>query len=91
MNIILKDWIYKKIQSEAFCKNKTIVWEKTMSFENGDIIDTYSIKVDSIVRETEKAVCVNCVYWWLGYREVNFTEYKGYKVWIPKSAICAPL
>ena len=88
MMMILKSWIYEKIQSEAFCKGKTIVWDKQYDYDmNGKEIVTYTIKVDSIERETEKAVLVNCMYWYHGSRTVNFTEYKGYKVWIPKSAI----
>ena len=88
MNIILKSWIYEEIQSKAFCKGKTIVWKKQLEYgDDGKVITSYVIKVDHIVKETEKAICFDCVYWYHGSRTVNFTEYTGYKVWIPKSAI----
>lgn len=88
MTIILKSWIYEEIQSKAFCKGKTIVWNKNFEYDkNGKEIVTYTIKVNGIVRETEKAICFDCVYWYHRSRTVNFTEYTGYKVWIPKSAI----
>lgn len=83
----IKDWIYKKVQSEAFCKGKTIVWDKVFDYdEKGNETEVFTIKVNKIVKETAKAVCVDCVFWKQGY-SVNFTEYTGYNVWIPKSAI----
>ena len=86
-NIIIKKWIYEKIQN--LCSNRTIVWHKNVetNFETGEETITYTIKVNGIVRETEKAVCYDCVYWYIGGRSINFTEYSGHKVWIPKSAI----
>ena len=86
-NLTLKTWIYEKIASEAFCKGKTIVWKKHLDLINGGDKEVYTIKIKEIVRETEKAICVDCVYWYNLSRSVNFTEYTGYKVWIPKSAI----
>ena len=88
MKMSIKSWIYEKIQSEAFCKGKTIVWDKEYEYDHtGKEIVVYTIKYNSIVKETEKAVCVDCTYWYHGGRRVSFTEYTGYKVWIPKSAI----
>ena len=88
MTIMLKSWIYEKIQGEAFGKGKTIVWNKQVEYDkNGEETYVYTIKVNSIVKETEKAIYVDCVYWYHGGRSINFTEYTGYKVWIPKSAI----
>ena len=86
-HLTLKNWIYEKVASEAFCKGKTIVWHKHFDFINGEEEEVYTIKIKEIVRETEKAVFVDCVYWYHLSRSVNFTEYTGYKVWIPKSAI----
>lgn len=86
-NMMLKTWFYDKIQDEAFLKNKTIVWDGQFEYnENCEEIKVYTIKVNSIIRETEKAIYVDCCYWYHG-RTVNFTEYTGYKVWIPKSVI----
>jgi len=90
MTIKIKDWIYKKIQSDAFTKGKTIIWEKLLDYDDkGEEIELFSIKVNSVVKETEKAICYDCCYWYHGTysQRVNFTEYTGYKVWIPKSAI----
>ena len=87
MKLTLKSWIYKEIQSKAFVNSKTIVWNKNIDMVNGKEVETFTIKVKEIVRETEKAVLVNCIYWYQGGRAVNFTEYDGYKVWIPKSSI----
>ena len=90
-NITIKNWIYEDIQGKAFCNNKTIVWNKHYDFDkNGNEVPVFTIKVNSKVRETEKAICFDCVYWWLGSglrNSINFTEYTGHKVWIPKSAI----
>jgi hypothetical protein len=87
MELTLKSWIYKDIQSKAFCNSKTIVWNKNIERKGGKEVETFTIKVKEIVRETEKAVLVNCIYWYHGGRAVSFKEYDGYKVWIPKSSI----
>ena len=88
MIITLKSWIYEKVQSEAFVKSKTIVWNKKVDHDkDGNETEVYTIKVNGIVKETEKAICFDCVYWYHGGRNMSFTEYTGYKVWIPKSAI----
>lgn len=84
----LAAWFYKNLQSESFLKSKTIVWHKYIDEDaNGNPFDRFYICVNSIVRETDKAVQVDCSYWWLGRRDVSFEEYTGYKVWIPKSVI----
>lgn len=88
MTLTIKSWIYEDIQSNAFCKAKTIVWDKQYDFdEDGNEVAIYNIGVEGIERETEKAVLVNCKYWSTRSYRPNFTVYSGYKVWIPKSAI----
>ena len=87
-NMILKSWIYKKIQGDAFVQGKTIVWDKKYDYdEKGNEIEVFKIKVFNIIGETEKALWCDCTYWRHGGRTLNFTEYAGYRVWIPKSAI----
>ncbi len=88
MTITIKSWIYEKVQGEAFGKGKTIVWKKEATYDSEyNVVPCYTIKYDSVVKETEKAICLNCCYWYHGNRRVSFQEYTGYKVWIPKSAI----
>lgn len=88
-NYIIKKWIYEKIQGDAFCKGKTLIWDKQYEIDsNGDEIETFRIKVNEVLKQTDKAVYVDCSYWRHGSgRGINFTEYTGYKVWLPKSAI----
>ena len=90
MTLVIRPWIYEEIQTTAQKYMRTICWDK---FENYEFVDLtndeylYSISVNGIVKETEKAVCFDCNYWSTrGYR-ANFTVYSGHKVWIPKSAI----
>ena len=68
---------------------KTIVWQKNVEEdEQGKEIITYTVKAKEIIRETEKAVYVNLLYWRHGSGNyISFKEYAGHKVWIPKSAI----
>jgi len=88
MTFTIKSWIYEEIQSRAFCNSKTIVWDKQYDYdENGNEVAIYNIGVEDIVKETEKAVFVNCRYWSTRSYRPNFTVYNGYRVWIPKSAI----
>lgn len=89
-NVIIKEWIYEDIQNKAQKYMRTIVWEKIDGCFYADLTDdenVYCICVDSIVSETEKAICFNCKYWSTRSYRANFTVYTGHKVWIPKSAI----
>ena len=89
-NVIIKGWIYEKVQIDAQKYMRTLVWEKMDGCFFADLTDdefVYSISVADIVAETEKAVCFNCKYWSTRSYRANFTVYEGHKVWIPKSAI----
>ena len=87
-NINIKPWIYEEIQTTAQKYMRTICWKKQYLLDdNGEEYLTYSINVNDVVKETEKAICFDCNFWSTrGYR-ANFTVYSGHKVWIPKSAI----
>jgi len=86
--MVIKSWIYEKIQTDAQKYLKTIVWDKKYIYdEDGNEQAVYKIGIADIIKETEKAVYVNCKYWSQKSRYVNFTVYDGFKVWIPKSAI----
>lgn len=87
-SMTIKSWIYEKIQTDAQKYMKTIVWDKKYTYdESGNEQIAYKIGIADIIKETEKAVYVNCEYWSTKSRTVNFTIYNGFKVWIPKSAI----
>jgi len=86
--IIVKRWIYEDVQSKAQNYMRTLCWDKVLDYDkNGKEVECFALYPESIVKETEKAVCFDCKYWSQRGREVNFTVYHGHKVWIPKSAI----
>ena len=88
MNINIKPWIYEEIQTKAQKYMRTICWKKQYLLDdNGEEYLTYSINVNGVVKETEKAICFDCNFWSTRGYTANFTVYNGHKVWIPKSAI----
>ena len=86
--IIVKRWIYEEVQSKAQTYMRTLCWDKCIDFDDkGNDFECFALYPESIVKETEKAICFDCKYWSHRSQRVNFTVYHGHKVWIPKSAI----
>ena len=86
--IIVKRWIYEDVQSKAQTYMRTLCWDKVIDYNTkGEEIECFALYPESIVKETEKAICFNCKYWSTKGREVSFKVFTGHNVWIPKSAI----
>ena len=89
--ITMKQWIYADAQTKAQKYNFTLVWKAVHTegehcWTKNDTFNLYG----EITRETEKAVLLECDYWNLNRAGRYITDAprcKGFKVWIPKSAI----
>ena len=89
--VTVKQWIYVDAQSKAGKYNFTLVWshEHDAGKDYWTSDDTFNL-YGTITRETEKAVLMECDYWNLNKAGRYITDAprcKGFKVWIPKSAI----
>ena len=87
--VIVKKWFYERIQTQALQYGRTLAWGTIYRLDdNGNEVEYFKIRVNGKTQETEKAICVDCIYHKESYGyEIDMKEYSGHRVWIPKSAI----
>lgn len=87
MRITVKTWFYENEQNKAGKYNFTLVWKANYNEYDEKVSNNFYGK---IVKETEKAIQCELLYWNLNRAERYITDapmVTGWKTWIPKSVI----